>query len=1002
MIPENITKEHIEKAIKEIEEKGIRKGRHSSKYDIEFNGNLYPPKLVISIANRFANGEELDPYSFYGGKGTPALELLKKEGFSIVQKNDPLLDLIENYKVHISTNKLEDEVYKWKLVTEYKNRPNTDAPDFYKEINSIKFQNLVYAMGIAVIKQLAKEKPEELRELFKYLFDESKELKDRIKYFNKETLRIYRALGETLQHHQDERSIATYLTIHNPEKYTFYKSSFYTKFCKLYGIKVAKKNEKYPHYLELLNQFIEDYIKPDDELIGLIKKLIPAYYDGTNNLLLAQDILFQMLNKNEDEVNYWIFQGNPKIYNVVDAINDNALKSWTVKTHKDKIKKGDKIVFWLTGDISGCYALGETTSEVYEGADDEAELKYYYIDIDPNEKSLRIDVKITHNLTSTPITKELINDIEELKDLKVGNQGTNFSATKEEYDKILDIVNSNNDDAYELVKKELDPIKLNSFLSLLRQFVNNQNLDPFDDRISFNVRPKDKYLAFLIGNRYGFLIGKKKKKTDFRFISSEKLSADSGEFMNHNKGVEAYWNYVDEIQAYKDEIYNGLLRELERLNKCPFRKFTNQDFINDVYQKEMNALTQNQNNMNFPLNTILYGPPGTGKTYNTILKAAEIIEDRIITDYEEAKRIFNNHLGNRIEFITFHQNYSYEDFIQGLRPETENNADLTFNKVDGVFKRISDRAFNNLRLAEKAPEEVSKELLFEQAIESFTEEVESKEDIYKLNENVAIINVDKDAFRYTGENWKQSSTGGLRMKFDDLREFYNNGVSNRKDIKNLKTISGLANQHATYYLLVYNKILQYLPKEIKVLQAPIQKDNYVIIIDEINRANISRVFGELITLIEPDKRSHGAIPLKCTLPSGDEFMVPSNLYIIGTMNTADKSIALLDIALRRRFEFEAMYPLYTIKDHEVHDREVLEKINKEIINKKGYDFQIGHAYFMGNNNDIVNRMNKKVIPLLMEYFMNDEKEVRNILTNAGLEIQENSWPLRILGINGKV
>jgi 5-methylcytosine-specific restriction protein B len=190
--------------------------------------------------------------------------------------------------------------------------------------------------------------------------------------------------------------------------------------------------------------------------------------------------------------------------------------------------------------------------------------------------------------------------------------------------------------------------------------------------------------------------------------------------------------------------------------------------------------------------------------------------------------------------------------------------------------------------------------------------------------------------------------------------------------------------------------MKFLPEEI---ESPIEarKDNYVIVIDEINRANISRVFGELITLIEPDKRSHGDTPLEVKLPSGDHFVVPSNLYIIGTMNTADKSISLLDIALRRRFEFEPMYPLYKIEGSEIYDADILLKLNEQIIKLKGYDFQVGHAYFMGENNDLLQRMNKKVIPLLLEYFMNDFKEVKNILFNAGLQVEENSWPLRITG-----
>jgi 5-methylcytosine-specific restriction protein B len=399
--------------------------------------------------------------------------------------------------------------------------------------------------------------------------------------------------------------------------------------------------------------------------------------------------------------------------------------------------------------------------------------------------------------------------------------------------------------------------------------------------------------------------------------------------------------------------------------------------------------------INYPLNTILYGPPGTGKTYNTILRAAEIVENRKIDSYHEAMKIFNENLHNRIEFITFHQNYSYEDFIQGLRPETDNKSSLTFDKKDGVFKKIAEKALQNIKLSEKAPEELSNEALFDNALEKFKEVVEENDANYPINETAYIMEVEEDAFRYTGEKWTNHANG-LRMKFSDLKEFYNNGVKSRKDVKYLSNISGLAGQHATYYFLVYEKIIKHLPKKI---DAPlkVERKNYVIVIDEINRANISRVFGELITLIEPDKRSHGEVPLEVKLPSGDYFIVPSNLYIIGTMNTADKSIALLDIALRRRFEFESMYPLYEIKGSEIYDKDILFKINEQIIKSKGHDFQIGHAYFMGENKDLIHRMNKKVIPLLLEYFMNDEKEVKGILYNAGLQVEENSWPIKIKG-----
>jgi 5-methylcytosine-specific restriction protein B len=417
--------------------------------------------------------------------------------------------------------------------------------------------------------------------------------------------------------------------------------------------------------------------------------------------------------------------------------------------------------------------------------------------------------------------------------------------------------------------------------------------------------------------------------------------------------------------------------------------------LSKLLKIELNATASENIYMEYPLNTILYGPPGTGKTYNTILRSAEIIENRKIDSYVEALKIFKDNLHNRIEFITFHQNYSYEDFIQGLRPETDNKSSLTFDKKDGIFKKIAEKALENLILSEKAPEELTNEALFDNALEIFKEVVEESDANYPINETAYIMEVEEDAFRYTGAKWTNHANG-LRMKFSDLKEFYKNEVKNRKDIKHLSNISGTAGQHKTYYFLVYEKIIKLLPKKI-VAPLKVERKNYVIIIDEINRANISRVFGELITLIEPDKRSHGEIPLEAKLPSGDNFIVPSNLYIIGTMNTADKSIALLDIALRRRFEFEAMYPKYEIEGKEIFDVDILKKINEQIIKSKGHDFQIGHSYFMDENRDLIQRMNKKVIPLLLEYYMNDEKEVKGILFNAGLQVEENSWPIRITG-----
>ncbi|MFC2176672.1 McrB family protein, partial [Bacteroidota bacterium] len=545
-----------------------------------------------------------------------------------------------------------------------------------------------------------------------------------------------------------------------------------------------------------------------------------------------------------------------------------------------------------------------------------------------------------------------------------------------------------NESAFQLESSRFEPDDFNTYIAFLRVVVRHFGIKKGDSRVVFSVRPRR--LNFTVGQRYCFNLYLSNPEGRFGAISADKLHDDSQRYVGTPpQPYYNYWKSFDATTEEKNSILKGTEMELSRTSKSGYRKYNNENFENYVFEEDIEKHTS----MVYPLNTILYGPPGTGKTYLTVKRAAEIVSDRAIDNYSEALTIFNEHLHKRIEFITFHQNYSYEDFIQGLRPNTKTGDQLTFLKEDGVFKKIADRALKNLEEASAAPTELGAAARFKAGLDKLVDKIQDHEDNFPITDAVHIFEVEEDAFRYNGENWTAHPTG-IRMKFTDLEEFYKKEVKSRKDVKVLENVSGLAKQHATYYFKVYDLILKLIPAKVNVDKS-VQKQNFVIVIDEINRANISRVFGELITLIEPDKRSHGTVPLKAKLPSGDTFTVPSNLYIIGTMNTADKSIALLDIALRRRFEFEAMYPNYNLDG--VYDAEILEKINKEIIEGKGHDFQIGHAYFMGDNKDLVKRMNKKVIPLLLEYYMNDDKEVTRILTKAGLQVNTAAWPLEITG-----
>ncbi|MCM4171861.1 EVE domain-containing protein [Arenibacter sp. TNZ] len=884
MIPNNITKEHLVRAIEEIDKDGIRKGRHSSTYDIAYNGKNYPPKLVISIANRHANGKELEAKDFVGGKGTDAFDLLEKEGFEIIQKKDPIQSIIEKYKKHIALTQLKNEVYKWEAIKEFQGRPFTNAVDFGEEIKAVDHKNLVYAMSKAVLKQLAKEKPEELRNIFKFLFNDNLELRERVIYFNKETLKLYRGLGETLSHHQDERSIAAYLTYYNPIKYTFYKSSFYKKYCKLIGVKEAKKNEKYVHYLSLVDDFIKEYIESDSSLIEQVKALIPEYYNGTNHKLLAQDILYQILDK-EPDLNYWIFQGNPKMFDFETALRGGILTDWTVSAHKNKIKIGDKVILWITGNKAGCYALAEVTSEPYKKTNSPD--NHLWKEEDKSE--LKADIKITHNLAQTPILFEKISDVEELKEFNVGNQGTNFSATQEEYEKFIEMTNN---------------------------------------------------------------IGK-----------------------NESKKIE---------------------------------------------------------DMNLPLNTILYGPPGTGKTYNTINKALELCgEDLTELSRTAIKERFEQKVDKgRIVFTTFHQSMSYEDFVEGIKPiEPEKEGDPVVYRVEeGIFRKLCNVASFSIA---KEGESVTtgKVLNFSLAFDNFVEQIEEKltleEPIELPTKNGGKVLVDGISqqgniiIKHPGKDntypASKQRLSQLHTAFPDLSELNNidqqfrSIIGGSNSTVNWAVLNAIRNYN-TIPVNINQADRKYSPENIKGVVEALKKDDYkdkkgepfVLIIDEINRGNVSQIFGELITLIEEDKRLGRAEAIQVQLPYSKKwFGVPPNVHIIGTMNTADRSVEALDTALRRRFSFIEMPPLpELIKTHGkaqnglitgIDISQLLKTINNRIEKLLDKDHMIGHSYFLSieDLNELKAVFQNKIIPLLQEYFFGDYGKIGLILGAGFFDIEDN-------------
>lgn len=401
------------------------------------------------------------------------------------------------------------------------------------------------------------------------------------------------------------------------------------------------------------------------------------------------------------------------------------------------------------------------------------------------------------------------------------------------------------------------------------------------------------------------------------------------------------------------------------------KEITNKDHIQEIwYTTDIETNYGNsESDYKMSLNQILYGPPGTGKTYNTIDIAVKIIDGVSSENRSINKSRFDKLKNdNQIEFVTFHQNYSYEDFMVGLRPDPE-DAILRFKPHKGIFYKIAQRAKENY-YASKEERSLVKD--FETILTELFEPLESGDEIeVKMASGISyfITDITSSTIRFRKSNNSTNHT----LSIDTLKEI----------VEGTRTLNS--------GLLVYYNPLAKLIKEKQKDVGSTHKEalkRYVLIIDEINRANISRVFGELITLLEDDKRLGGDNELKITLPNDEKnFGVPPNLYVVGTMNTADKSIALLDIALRRRFEFISKYPDYSVL---LPDRaELLKKINDAIYRKKNTaDYLIGHAYFLSEY-ATENILLKKVIPLLNEYFGNRISEVENIFSTSNWTAKYN-------------
>jgi hypothetical protein len=668
-------------------------------------------------------------------------------------------ELAEEYKEWLRKFKNRDELYKWEATKHFLDNWDIEAREFFPMFKTAiaKAGNLLYVISRSYITQAARLKPEETRKLFRELYDESRDLGERLRAFSAGAASLRDELAallssKTLTPLQDERAMAFYLAMRYPERHYLYKDSLYRLTCAVLDEPVAEAGAKYLHFVRIADRLKKELVLSDPELLRLHREtLTPNCYQGVDANLIVQNFLYVTLQGN---------LGIEKAAAPADA-------TWWMYA------PGQGARFWESYADEGIMGLGWSELGCLDDYPD----------------------------------KEAIADrLRELKDEPEGSFKN-------------------------------DALACWAFAHVMK---------PGD--IVIPKRGAREYLGYGIvesGYRYEPDRGEQPNVRNVRWVKR-------GSWMETQQPIVT--KTLTDVTKYPEYIEH--LRKLI-IDESPF-----------IDTPSAGAASR-------PRNYILYGPPGTGKTWSTSKIALALVEDRGFESYaDESRDEIRRRYGalveeGLVEFVTFHQSYSYEEFIEGIRPAAVEGG-ISYDVEPGIFKKLCDKA----RARPDRP--------------------------------------------------------------------------------------------------------------------------HVLIIDEINRGNVARIFGELITLIEDDKREGAPNAARSRLPySQGQFSVPPNLFLVGTMNTADRSVEALDTALRRRFSFIEMLPdpgLLSKAEFAAFDKpdlgQLLRAINRRIECLLDRDHQIGHAYFMGVHEaddpeaGLRQVFRDRVIPFLKEYFYNDPAKIGLVLGKA--------------------
>jgi len=510
------------------------------------------------------------------------------------------------------------------------------------------------------------------------------------------------------------------------------------------------------------------------------------------------------------------------------------------------------------------------------------------------------------------------------------------------------------------------------------------------------------------------------------------LNIDSPtEFSDFKKLYPALLEFINKVSPFIDSEISSFQIEnpewkAQRIDKKGWEKFNSsyqrrlQKYPLEIVEEEEEHLGEdiieliNPTKSEHPCNQILYGPPGTGKTYRSIELALDIlgVEIKNRTRIDLVEEYENLRKKGKIAFTTFHQSMSYEDFIEGIKPTLDDlESELSYEIKDGILKSMS-----KLATQEYVKWSENESVSFGDKYNRLLDLINESESGYTLKSKTGSKLILKEVTAKDNINVSHENGNRNYIVSKTRLEKVFHGISDLKNISNInKAIRNLiGGSNATAYWAVNEFLhnmedekssyeinyqltdlqLETIIRDINWQEASqLNVDRYVIIIDEINRGNVSGIFGELITLLEDDKRLDKTNRIVLKLPySKIDFGLTSNLYIIGTMNTADRSVEALDTALRRRFSFKEVQPDTKVISGQSEEEgsddidgvnlvHLLETINQRITLLIDKDHTIGHSYFLGIHEleGLKETFKNKIIPLLQEYFYNDYGKLEKVL-----------------------